>query len=186
MLSPRVNIYVGPESQHYSIPKDVLGYYSTYFDRCFNGTLKEAKEAKLVLAEDRAWCFAILVEYVLHGKIITDWDYFETLDECFAFIAYADKYDMGEAGMAVYKSLAFLLSNFCQGLKGEHIECVFRAVPKQHPLRDLVTKAALKGVFISQSYAKQERDVDGFLEEMMLQYRACVSAHPRFNISYAS
>ena len=44
MSGPKVDIYVGPKSKHYRVPKDILCYYSTYFDRCFNGQVKEAKE----------------------------------------------------------------------------------------------------------------------------------------------
>ena len=50
---PKVDIYIGPKSKHYRVPKDILCYNSTYFDRCFNGQVKEAKEQKLSLPEDR-------------------------------------------------------------------------------------------------------------------------------------
>ncbi len=66
-LGPRVDIYVGPEIKHYSVLKNLLCYYSSYFDRCFNGGFKEAKEQKLALPEDSVEDFEILLHYVLTG-----------------------------------------------------------------------------------------------------------------------
>jgi hypothetical protein len=71
MSSPRVDIYVGPEKKHYSVPKEIICSQSDYFRRCFNGGSKEAEEQKLYLDEDKVEDFEILLEYVLSGQVTT-------------------------------------------------------------------------------------------------------------------
>lgn len=64
MSGPKVDIYVGLESIHYRLPKDILCHYSLYFDRCFNGHFKEAIEQELTLREDLPEFFDLLLDYM--------------------------------------------------------------------------------------------------------------------------
>ena len=64
--------------QAFHLPKDILCYYSTYFDRCFHGGFKEAAEQQLTLPEDRIEYFQHLLDYmILNGgdaiKANGDW-----------------------------------------------------------------------------------------------------------------
>jgi hypothetical protein len=104
---------------------------------------------------------------------------FGSVAEWFEFIAYADKYDMGEAAMIVCGDLWLYLQGSSDLLKGEHIEVVFRAYPERHILRDVITKAALKGVSSQNSkFKKQEEEVGGFAQAMLRQYRASIGSMP--------
>src|SRR3979490_2719149 len=92
-----VDIYVGPEAKHYRLPKDMLCYYSTYFDRCFNGGFKEAKEQKLVLSEDSVEFFELLMDYIfINGDkpIEPKGDSKCQMQYCMDFVEYAGMYDL--------------------------------------------------------------------------------------------
>jgi BTB/POZ domain len=64
---PKVDVYVGPDRKHYSLPKLLLCHYSQFFDRCFNGGFAEAISQSLDLPGDRVEDFEILLEYILRG-----------------------------------------------------------------------------------------------------------------------
>jgi hypothetical protein len=65
---PKVDIYVGVNSKHFNLPKDILCYYSSYFERCFNGRFEEGEEQKLTLPEDKLDYFQILLDYMFLGS----------------------------------------------------------------------------------------------------------------------
>jgi hypothetical protein len=101
---PKVDIYVGPKSKHYRVPKDILCYNSTYFDRCFNGQVKEAKEQKLSLPEDRPEFFQIRMDYIFsdgENERNLKTCKFGTWNGCIAFMEYAEVYDLAGAVEAI-------------------------------------------------------------------------------------
>ncbi|KAH9222811.1 hypothetical protein DL95DRAFT_380561, partial [Leptodontidium sp. 2 PMI_412] len=97
MSGPKVDVIVGKDKKHYSLPKDLLCYHSRYFDRCFNGGFKEAEEQKLELLEDSVEDFEILLEFMLQGSVPDVIHTRGTVATCMDMIAYADKFAMGEA-----------------------------------------------------------------------------------------
>jgi hypothetical protein len=112
MLSgPRVDIYVGKENKHYLLPKLLLCHYSPFFDKCFNGLFKEGQTQKLELPDDKVEFFELLVEYMLHEKVqdstmfSKDRTFEDDKDHCIEFIAYAEKYGVGEACIVVKDAL---------------------------------------------------------------------------------
>jgi hypothetical protein len=171
MSSPRVDIYVGPEKKHYSVPKEIICSQSDYFKRCFNGGFKEAEEQKLYLDEDKVEDFEILLEYVLCGQVTTqirnEYQTSTSYLKCFEFIAYADKYGLGEAGIAVHDALRDLLQWDPHPLRPEHIELVFRATSKHHPIRDLIAKTALKRVVENSTLKKLADEHDAFAADIL-------------------
>lgn len=177
---PKVDIYVGSESKHFHLPKDILCYYSTYFDRCFNGGFKEAKELKLTLPEDQVEYFQHLLDYMFmnggesfkaHGTWKQKMDYYMT------FIEYIGKYELFGAFQMISGGLkevmmeAFQLDHPTTCLLPQHIETVFRVLPDGHELRGSVAVLALKYGFMRGSYTTQERTVDGFAVELLNQMR---------------
>lgn len=176
MASPKVDIFVGSEMKQYSVPVDILCYYSPYFDCCFRGSFKEAAEQKLTLPEDSVEDFDILLDYILTGHVPSTYEVKENdkagLEKCISFIEYADKYSIGEAGMAVYDNLVKILQSREVFLRPNHIKTVFQVFPEKHTMRELIAKAALNAGFAGKAtYKKTEREVEGFAREMLRHLR---------------
>jgi hypothetical protein len=166
-----VDIYVGKEFKHFHLPKDILCYYSTYFDRYFNGRFKEAAEHNLTLPEDRVEYFQHLLDYmILNGgdaiKVNGDWR--QKMKYYMGFIEYIGKYDLLGALQMISVDLkklmeeAFNLDNYSYRLVPVYIETVFRVLPEGHELRDSVAVLAMKYGILNGYYKTQEKMVDGF------------------------
>lgn len=179
---PRVDIYVGLEKKHYRLPKLLLCHFSPFFDKCFNGPFKEAQTQKLELPDDNVDFFELLVEYMLHGKVEDteilmnpNNDLIADKDHCIKFIAYVDKYGVGEASSMVEEKLQKILPWLgWTRISGSDVETVFRAVPVGHELRKMITAATLSFSAQGQSsvkFRKQELEVDGFAAELLQQMR---------------
>lgn len=188
-----VDIYVGKEKKHYRVPRDLLCSQSKYFNACFNGNFKEGQTQKLEILEDRVEFFELLLEYMYHGNITPgissdknwevvqtkqdaswglEWDVDLTVRKCIDFIAYANFYDLGPAGMAVYETLKKSFENRAQ-LKVDHIETIFHLTPPNPKLRSLITSVALcqQGP-TGQGLKHLESELEGFAQEMLYQIRA--------------
>jgi BTB/POZ domain len=195
---PKVDIYVGPEAKHYSVPKDVLCYYSSYFNSCFNGSFKEAQEQKLSLPEDNVENFEVLMYYVLTGHVAPQIpigsDLKEGMETCMNLIEYADKYGLAEASMAVEESLTKILKRtHGDFILPNHIEIIYRAFQHPHILRQTFAAHAAHKCLCGAKFAKQEDEVRGFARDIVKYVREKGSAglvarsvvhHPR-EISYS-
>ena len=181
MSGSRVDIYVGKDKKHYRLPKDLLCYYSAYFDRCFNGDFKEAKEGKLELLEDDTEDFDILLEYMLRGSLPLDnikprGEAAELNDlgrRYMELVEYADKYDMHHGiGELLYEPLRERLVHQNRILPKD-VELVFRVLNKGHKMRKLITQAALsqQGPH-GRMFQKQEEDIPDFAQEKLVQVRS--------------
>jgi hypothetical protein len=174
---PKVDIYVGPQSKHFSLPKDILCYHSSYFDRCFNGGFKEAKEKKLVLTEDRVEHFQHILDYMFRNggdpiNIKGDWKL--KMNYYMEFIEYIGKYDLLGAFQMVSDDLNVIIgeaNKLSMRLDPAHIEVVFRVFPDGHPLRASVTMMAVRHGFVEGFYTTQEKMVNGFAAEILTQLR---------------
>jgi hypothetical protein len=174
MSSPRVDIYVGEEKKHFNLPKDILCYYSSFFDRCFNGGFNEAKNQKLHLPEDDPEFERILVDYMFAAggnPIRLEGSSGEQMGTCLAFIEYAGKYDLPGAVEAVSGDFKRPLEEEYElyGLLYSLIEIIFRVLPKNHVLRALVARFAVLGGLITghHSEEEEEEEVDGFAAEVL-------------------
>ena len=153
MLSgPKVDIYVGEDKNHYNLPKELLCYYSKYFERCFNGAFREAQEQKLELLEDKAEDFEVLVEYMLHGSIpdITQGLLNNFVSRYMGVIAYAERFAMGDIfGELLCEKLEKALLDEQDSSLGNdfltpaRVELIFRVIRRGHPLRILAAKHVL-------------------------------------------
>ncbi|CAG8972244.1 hypothetical protein HYALB_00001642 [Hymenoscyphus albidus] len=116
---PKVDIFVGPTRKHLSLPKHLLCHYSKYFDACFNGEFREAKEQKLDLPEDK-WRYFEALSWMSYYKYLDALKAMDALsapkdatkspkalkNECLELLQYADKYDLGDmASDMVYDCL---------------------------------------------------------------------------------
>ncbi|KAE8448423.1 hypothetical protein EG329_009488 [Mollisiaceae sp. DMI_Dod_QoI] len=156
---PRVDVYIGPSKEHYSLPKNLLCYYSKFFDRCFNNVFEEGQTQKLELPEDTVEDFDILLEYMTHttvsssAKVVSAIEE-DAFDHCIAFLQYIDKYDMKEVTIAVHDSMEKIIKNRPSNRRGaklatgNNIEIVFSTTSPCSLLRDLIVNTALseKGI----------------------------------------
>lgn len=163
--------------ERYTVPKDILCHYSSFFDRCFNGGFREAREGKLIMREESIEHFELLLEYVLSGKTPTGFKASKhdamSLDRCIRYIEFCERYDVSEAGLAVYDTLVKVLKNSGSTLLNlGHVETIFRVYPEYHRFRALIAKAVINGTFNGNSaLADQAGIVMGFREEMQKQSR---------------
>ncbi|KAF8864066.1 hypothetical protein BDZ45DRAFT_52420 [Acephala macrosclerotiorum] len=198
---PQVNIYVGPEKKHYSLPKNLLCHYSDYFDRCFNGNFADAQIQQLELPEDKVEDFDIILEYLLHGRVTSEAKIRSVgqngLSECMNFIIYVDKYNLGEVSAAVMEPLKKVLTTkFFTGnlevgsdialddgrpkIEEQHIETVFKFTPSNSPVRTLIAQAAVSCAGMKKcafTYQKQIAEVPGFALELLRQIERTMGAH---------
>ena len=180
MSGPRVEIIVGSAKKTYSIPKNLVCYWSSYFDKCLNSTFIEGQTQKVTLEEDNPEYFELLLKYMFAGGEIRK-DCVDItqggaagMKMCMDYIEYTDKYGMGGASVAVHDSLERILpTTISSGDVGAwvttaQVETVFRVAPVGSPLRTLITKAALSTTgFAGITFSKQERELDGFAAEML-------------------
>lgn len=186
MSGPRVDIYVGPQKKHFSLPKKLLCYYSEYFQRCLNSNFIESQTQRIDLDQDNIEYFNILVEYMSTGMVMCNALYVfrdgpAGMQECMNFLDYVDKYGMGDAAFAVQDSLERVIRSlytYCNGYKLGvrvqpcHVETVFRVTPPGHPLRTLITKAAMSTAGMTGAFFhQQEQEVDGFAAALLTQMR---------------
>lgn len=191
MSGPRVDIYVGPQKTHFSLPKKLLCFYSEYFQRCLNSNFIEGRTQRIDLDQDNLDYFHVLVEYMSSGFIMANalivyQDGPAGMQACMDFLDYVDKYGMGDAAFAVQESLERVICSlytFCNGYKLGvriqpcNVETVFRVTPPGHPLRSLITKAALSTAGMTGAmFEKQENEVEGFAAELLKQTRMAMLA----------
>ncbi len=191
MSGPRVDIYVGAQKEHFSFPKKLLCYYSEYFQRCLNSNFVEGRTQRIDLDQDNIDYFMVLGEYMTTGFVLANALYIARdgpagMQVCMEFLDYVDKYGMGDAAFAVQESLERVISSlytFCNGYKLGvriqpcNVETVFRVTPAGHPLRSLITKAALSTAGMTGfMFLQQEKDVDGFAAELLKQTRIAMVA----------
>lgn len=141
---------MGQARKHYVVPKDLLCYYSTYFDRCFNGHSLEATDSKLTLPEDDVFDFEILLEYVFgHVSSCIEVEKYDeaAMKICIDFIQYSETYGLLGASTAVSSLFHKVLRlNPVTILKIEDIEVVFRVFEEGNQFRVNIAKALSNGV----------------------------------------
>lgn len=202
---PKVEVYVGAQRKHYSLPKLLLCHYSTYFDRCFNGRFIEAQSQKLDLPEDKVDDFEVLLEFMLRGTLAGSLQVQETggqaIRRCIEFLEYADKYDLGAATCeAVYEPLKKALLDPYKGkvtkaprtvikpvviprpgvIIPDDIRTVYRIAGPESPLRTLVTQGALSAYGVKECvvhYKNPIAEIPGFAADLLAQI--CTSLKPR-------
>lgn len=179
---PKVDIYVGTERKHYSLPKRLLCHYSAYFDRCFNDEFVEAKLQTLELVDDYVDWFEVLAEFMITGSVshatvekvcLDSGNNGPSFNNIISFIQYAENYGLGEASSDVVLNplkQAYARYGFFDSY--EHIQIIFRAVPKGNPLRGVVAQAYLPTLFLLghiDKGIKYEETVVGFASEVLDQ-----------------
>jgi hypothetical protein len=185
-----VDTYVGLNSKHDSVPKDLLCYHSPFFDRCLNGNFKEATELKVTLPEDSIEDFEIVLNYILTRRVATPLELNlhapNPKQRCIHLINYANKYGVSEAVEKIHDEIAQL--HGARGVKPKLIEAVFRAFPPKHPLRKLIGTIALFHILEDgmSDYEKARKEISGFTDEMFDQLCDHVSENnvPPFPLSF--
>lgn len=197
MSGPKVDIYVGQDRKHYSVPKDLLCYYSPYFDSCFNGDFKEAKEQKLELLDDDVEGFEFLLEYILHAafeeiEIPETEGNKQRVERCLKFLEYTDKYSMREAHHVIAEPLRRALDlafppirTDKRRIKPVDVELVWRRIKpidvelvyRASPVGSRVRKIIINDIFKYQGhkgyeFREQETEIPGFAVDVLNEIRS--------------
>ncbi|SLM40622.1 BTB/POZ-like [Lasallia pustulata] len=69
-----VYIIVGPQKQKFSIHKNLLCHYSSYFNVSLNGSFKEAQKGSMELLNDDPVLFEIFKTWLYSKKLVKDCD----------------------------------------------------------------------------------------------------------------
>jgi len=115
---------------------------------------------------------------------------------CIDFVKYADQYNIPEAAEVVYEPLKEALKfQYKDGkptkmtaklgkriprIAPSDVELIFRVMPAGSKLRTLAAQGALSYHGMQAGFEKQEREVDGFVAEMLLQIRASIKSEFRW------
>lgn len=113
----------------FTLPKDLLGYYSRTFAHYFNGTSGQALSGFLLLPAVDPVLFAVLIDYIKHGSATFPYSFSEVperdevgsvavanrvIHDCVrtltAFLKLCTAYDVPEAGSAIYEPLSNCIS----------------------------------------------------------------------------
>ncbi|KFY71149.1 hypothetical protein V499_08641 [Pseudogymnoascus sp. VKM F-103] len=120
-----VTIYAGRNCHSsFTLPKDLLGYYSRTFAHYFNGTSAQALSGFLNLPAVDPKLLAVLIDYIKHGSasfpygFVWSWGRegdgvtaaaYQVISDCVrtltAFLGLCAAYDVHEAGVAIYEPL---------------------------------------------------------------------------------
>ncbi|OBT62362.1 hypothetical protein VE03_08464 [Pseudogymnoascus sp. 23342-1-I1] len=121
-----VTIYAGRDCHSsFTLPKDLLCYYSSTFTRYFNGTSGQALSGFLNLPAIDPASFAVLIDYIKHGSATFPYSFagilgregdgaataaYQGISDCVrtltAFLRVCAAYDVHEAGVAIYEPLS--------------------------------------------------------------------------------
>ncbi|KFY14191.1 hypothetical protein V492_02800 [Pseudogymnoascus sp. VKM F-4246] len=151
-----VTIYAGRDCRSsFTLPKDLISYYSRTFARYFNGTSAQALSGYLVLPAVDPKLFAVLVDYIKHGSATFPYSFagvwgreadgaataaYRVIGDCVrtltAFLRVCATYDVHEAGLAIYEPLikcVCLAQSYGIGIKGiltdSFIDAVLETLP---------------------------------------------------------
>ena len=156
--SAPIQIYVGPEEKHYTLPKDLLCYYSPFFVASLNGNFKEAKEGVLRLPEGDPRYFNVFVEYMKIGTATFtpesytpastpsgaahSWDIEGGIVDILDLVQFTDKYDIGEVASAAAKPLEELLRmGGAQYIEPDRISSCAKLLHKDNPVLRSIYRA---------------------------------------------
>ena len=110
------------------------------------------------------------------------------------FIRYADKYNLAAAAEVVYEPLREALQHsygdgkpiklVCKPraprISPSDIELIFGVMPAGSRLRSLAAQGALSNNGMQLGYLKQEREVDGYAAELLVQIRASIKSDTKW------
>jgi len=173
MVGPQVTFLVGPDKKRFCLPKKLACYCSPYFKAAFDGAFKEGETQELELPEDSIENFQTLQEFIVEGKVSDSLSLKKArkhvVQRCIGFLAYADKYMLGDVEDLLFDPLKkALVARSQEVFCGKFIKDVFEGTKKGSQLRVLITEAALSNGGISRKpYKQQEDEVDGFAAEML-------------------
>lgn len=175
---PVVTIYVGKDADQvkYKLSKNLVCYYSDFFDKAFNGDFIEGQEQVLYLTEEKKQTFELFIHWAYTGKLVlsvlpkpvqgTDGAQssdvtVETIDICLDLLLFADKMLLASEGPAttVEIYLRSLLMEKRNGLLPRHVKLAL-TLRSGHPVRHLfanaITQEFMKANWYTASKPKAE------------------------------
>ncbi|KAI9050117.1 hypothetical protein LZ554_006258 [Drepanopeziza brunnea f. sp. 'monogermtubi'] len=182
MLSgPKVDIYVGKNKKHYNLPKELLCYYSPYFDRCFNGESKEVNEgaeARTLRRRRGGFRNATRIRTPRHIREVTTGAHKLPVGRRLKFLEYADKYGIAYPVLVVDPLRKPLSKRKLDKRRSARvtpgdIELIYRATHSGSQIRTFAVQDILSsgGGIRGHSFEKEEREIPEFAAELLDGFR---------------
>ena len=177
LSGPLLEVYVGPNERHWALHQNLLCHHSRFFDENFrvNGDRKRIVDGKLLLPDEDAEAFELLVKWLYQGRIEDvskmpkegRWDYAYTCQKLYML--------SNTIGLVELANLAidqFRKGCYDTGLVpgAEEMSPIYHKTAAGSPFRKLVSKIA----------ARQIMDPEN--EVNAVTYRECFEASPDFAI----
>jgi hypothetical protein len=179
-----VEIYVSKKRKHFSVPKDLLVYYSGYFGRRLDPSIeKQEADRDQFLLEDDADDFGLIVDYIYRGAVINALpEYGDVLkvERCISFIKLTGKLEIGEAASVIYPALKTILARNATSadptalVTSQLIRIAFETIPTRNNVLELLARATLPETLKPRggNYANELEVCDAFAAESWRQFQA--------------
>lgn len=180
--SPKVDIRVSKKRKLFSVPRDLLVFYSGYFGRQLDPEVKGEGD-QLYLLDDDADDFSLIIDYIYKGAVISVLP--ETTDtlkvaRCLRFIKLTGKLEIGEAASVVYPALRTVLAENAKYrdrtalVTTKLIRTAFEAIPARNNILELLARAAMPETLKTEGgkYGKLLEENDAFVAESWRQFQA--------------
>ncbi|KAI9798202.1 MAG: hypothetical protein M1833_004951 [Piccolia ochrophora] len=69
LSGPLVDVFVGPQREHWRLHRDLLCHQSVFFEAAFCGRFNEAEQGRLEFPEDSAGAFTLFILWLYRGSI---------------------------------------------------------------------------------------------------------------------
>lgn len=176
LSGPTIDIYVGLERKHWSLHKNLLCYYSPYFENELQGhEVSQAQRESLELPDDDPKGFVLFVKWLYQGQLdstehLTDGDKYEYAVACHKLYLISAKFaipDLTNLATDLYRSnlhAAHLVPD------PEEMNEIYRSSQEGSPFRKLITQMAARQI------------MDPEIERNAESYRCCFESNPSFAV----
>lgn len=161
-------------------------YYSGYFERRLDPSAKkeEADEDQFHFLDDDADNFALIVDYIYRGAVVTvlpEKTEVLKIARCLSFINLAGKLEICGAASVIYRVLAKILSRQVTGvdpvglIASKFIRTAFTIILTRNNALKLLALAAMTEMMkkTGDKYKKVIEEVEGFAAESWRQFKDC-------------
>ena len=167
----------------FTLPKGLLCYQSTFFDKPFNGKFKEAKEQKLTLTDCSSETFQFVVQWIFSTQVVLPTHHrtnslpnsnAEGISKLLAFLKVADEINLLGPFDQVIETMRSTLKLSRASLQSSHITTAFE-IPSAHNARKLFIQACIKDYSI-ELHQKSTLKASPFRFQNLLEKSAAFAA----------
>lgn len=179
LSGPTVDIFVGSQRRQWTLHRNLLCHYSSYFEAEFQGhevpRAKKSGENRLDLPEDDPRGFALLVKWLYQGELedisgMNDEEKYEYAVACHKLYLLCNRFYMLPLKNVAIDQYRRALHEAQLVPDADEINQIYRASPPGSPFRSLMTKIAARQIM--------DPEVDKDAET----YRECFDNNPDFAV----